>query len=706
MESIHLGSLERLISLGRPQTTLNLRAWADAPYAWLAKRWPSLDMALFGLALSLYAITRLVGLENFPIYFFTDEAIQPQLAADLVHNGFRDSMGRYLPLYFDNNGAFYPTVSVYAHVVTYLLFGLSIFVTRATSVLITFFGMVAVGLILRDFLKIRFWWAGVLLLSITPVWFLHTRTAFQDVVGPSFYAWFLYFYLKYRQQRPLFLFPAILFGALAFYGHPSMHIIVVATGLLLLLSDFRHHWRNWRIGGLAVLFIIVLAVPFIRFQLDHSDQAVDYLRVRDSYWLRDIPLTEKLQQFSQEYTLGLNPAYWYDPEDSHDLIRHRMKDYGKILPVTLPFAALGLALCLRHIRSSTHRAVLIAILAAPTSGALVAMGTLRAVVIVIPVALLTAIGLAAVLELLTKRVAYRPLAILVFAVLSIGNLAMLGDALANGPTWYKNYGLYGMQYGAKQVFGDIKEVLQDSPQTEVLVSPAWTNGFDTVLRFFLPNEPRVRTGIIDAFNRTRFDLNDNMLFVIPHDEYGVLVDNPKFTNIRVEKIIKYPDGTDGFFFVRLNYSPEADAIIAAEVAARRQPVQEDFILDGQTISSVHSRFDMGTMAAMFDGDIATLARTAEANPALIELTFPEPRPLSGLAVFTGLTNMTLTATIFGDEAAEPVVYSETFQNLPPDRTVELNFASPPKPTKKIRIEVTNLNAPAFDHIHIRELVLR
>jgi hypothetical protein len=45
---------------------------------------------------------------------------------------------------------------------------------------------------------------------------------------------------------------------------------------------------------------------------------------------------------------------------------------------------------------------------------------------------------------------------LVTGVLAGYNVFMLRDALVNGPTWFKDYGLGGMQYGADQIFGEIK----------------------------------------------------------------------------------------------------------------------------------------------------------------------------------------------------------------------------------------------------------
>ena len=57
---------------------------------------------ILGFALTIYLITRLVGLQYFPIYFFTDEAVQTVQAADLWYNNLFSAEGEFLPTYFYN----------------------------------------------------------------------------------------------------------------------------------------------------------------------------------------------------------------------------------------------------------------------------------------------------------------------------------------------------------------------------------------------------------------------------------------------------------------------------------------------------------------------------------------------------------------------------------------------------------------------------
>lgn len=671
----------------------------------------SLDTVLGLLAALLFLATRLIGLERWPIYFFCDEAINPILASQFLRNGFTDGAGHLFPTYFPNGMYLSLSVSVYAQVIPSLLFGFSVFVTRAVSVLVAFSGTLAIGLILKAIFKQRFWWLGTLILSITPAWFLHSRTAFEHVMWVGFFAWFLYFYMRYRQGQPRQILTAFVFGALSFYSYSGAQLGIGLTGLLLLISDARYHWHTFRARPklllAAAVVALLLAAPYIRFTVDHGNETFKHLRILDSYWTQPLSLGEKLDRLQQEYRFGLSPAYWYAPENDRDLIRHQMKGYGLLLPLMLPFTLLGLLLCLKNIRSSPYRVVLITLLIAPLGGILVATLILRVLIMVIPAALLTSLGLIAVLTWLTKWVSYRLLAIGVFALVGAFNLFMLVDALTNGPTWYTDYGMEGLQYGGQQIFGMIREDLERAPQTQVMVSPNWADGTNTLQWFFMPDDHRVQMVNIDAYKFSPLPLTDDTLLVMTPNEYARTTNDPKFTDIRVERTLPYPDGQPGFYFVRLKYSPEAPAIFVVEDAARRQPVSETIMLDGQPVTILHSQFDIGQIARAFDGDPYTLVRTLVDNPAIIEIAFAEPRVLTGLDLTTATMDFNATVTLTPAGGSAPQVYTRDFVQQGPDPTVDFPFdPAPTGPVKTLRLEVKDLNAPGDAHIHIREIKLK
>ncbi|GAG28611.1 unnamed protein product, partial [marine sediment metagenome] len=160
------------------------------------------------------------------------------------------------------------------------------------------------------------------------------------------------------------------------------------------------------------------------------------------------------------------------------------------------------------------------------------------------------------------------------------------------------------------------------------------------------------------------------------------------------------------YFVRMRYAPNAEAVFAEEREDRRQPVTEEVILDGQIVHIQHSLFDMGEVENLFDEDTFTMVRTYEANPALINITFPEPRSVTGITITTGSMDFTLTVRLFTDEQAEPITYNQTYNDQPEDPTVDLSFGHEPIKALKLEVEILGFMFNKWAKIHIRELTLR
>ena len=707
--------------------------------------WPyNLATTLFGLAIIVYLVTHLIGLTSFPIYFFTDEAIQTMSAEDLVHNGFRDANHTLLPTYFKNGSYYNLSASVYLQVIPYLIFGVSAYVTRATSVLITLLAVFGVGLILRDIFKIPYWWAGPLLLSIAPAWFLHSRTAFETVIFVSFYAAMLGSYLLYRYRSPKYLYPTLTLAAFAFYSYSPGQVVVAVTTVLLFFSDLRYHWQNRRTILWGAALLVILALPYIRFRLIHSSAPLDHLRELGSYLVQPLSLKEKINRFVSTYLYGLSPAYWFIPNET-DLPRHLMKGYGHLLVVSAPFFYIGLLNCLLHLRSSAHRTLLIATLAAPTGSALVGVGITRELVFVIPATLLTGLGLSAVLEWvgepsqklkalpqLSDSLKLKPLSALgdrlrsildgiasrlerwklslsgisigLCTLLVVVNFSMLRDALTNGPRWYEDYTMGGMQWGAYQIFSEIQNYLERHPDTKIIFSPNWANGTDAVARFFLPDPTVIQMGSIDGHMNRHLPLDDKTLFIMLKDEYDKTVASGKFTDIRIEKIIYYPNNQPGFYFVRLRYVDNIDEILANESNARRELKTGEIKLDGQPVQVRYSVLDMGSIDAMFDGDPHSVARGLESNPLIVELTFPEARTLNGVSVIIGSVEEKITARLYATPDASPVEYSAQMKGTIEQPEVTLNFGQPTS-AKVLRLEILNPFESEPSHIHVWEITL-
>ncbi len=657
------------------------------------------------MSILLYAFTRLYRIADYPIYFFSDEAIQTTNAADLVRYRFRDYWGVFLPTYFENEFLFNISLSVYLQVLPFLLFGRSVAVTRAASALVTVLGTAAVALFLRRAFRIHMWWAAILFLAATPAWFLHSRTAFETVLMVSFFAIFLYLYLLYRTQSVHYLYPALLAAGLVFYSYSPGQVIAVALLGALFLSDLKYHLEHRRTGLVGLLILVLMLLPYLRFQAQHPGATYYHLRVVDSYWLSAIPPIEKLALFGKNYLLGLSPAYWYLPNDV-DLARHLMNGYGHILLVTLPFAVLGLVICLRNFRSSPHRMVLIAALVSPLGGAMAETGVTRALAFVVPAAMLTTLGLEAALRPLYRRWGVDRPSLGVLTALGLTCVLLLNQALVHGATWNREYGLGGMQYGARQVFAEIAELLEEDERAQVFLSPTWANGADILARFFAPGEPRLMVMNIDGLLGERQSIDDHTVLVMTPPEYEKALADPKLSDISVQRVLPYPDGRDGFYFVRLRYSEQAEALWAAEAIARRQPVGETIRLFGMDVVVTHSQFEEGQLSDIFDSDTFSLARTARLNPAVLIFEFPSPVAVTGVSVTTGTMDVGLTARLFPHGGSEPEVFRATYRGLPADPTIEMQFHETPLLVDRLELVVEKVGDLAEAHVHLREVQLR
>jgi hypothetical protein len=262
-----------------------------------------------------------------------------------------------------------------------------------------------------------------------------------------------------------------------------------------------------------------------------------------------------------------------------------------------------------------------------------------------------------------------------------------------------------MQYGARQLFTALQEYVKKSPRTLITVSPAWSNGTDVVARFFLPDDTPVRLGSIEGYYDELKPLTPEMLFVVIPEEYQRLLATGKFTDIRMDQILPYPDDRPGFYFLHLRYVDNIAEILAAEKEVRRQLLAEDVTIAGQPAVVHYSYLDMGPIGNIFDNNPGSLIRSLEANPLTIEMEFPEPRPVKGVTVRIGGTTTHVTAILTAEDQDSPITFEDEFVVSPYTRDVSLDFSQTWMLTK-LRLEVKSVYDGEPAHVHIWEVTLK
>lgn len=676
---------------------------------WLRQR----GMQLFVLGSTVYLSTRFVGLTRFPIYFFCDEAVQATLADGLLHNGFRSEDGVLLPPFLRNDQQFNLSLSAYLQLPAVALFGTTVFGTRATSVLVGFLAVPALAIIVRMFGS-KSWWLGPFVLASIPAWFLHSRTAFEVAEMVGFYACFLATYLLYRYRSPTHAALAIGCGGATFYSYANGQGLMLVTGVLLLLSDHRYHWAQLRqrrvVVPAAITFTVVLA-PFLREQRLHSAAAATHLRLLDSYWYRDIDLPSKLATFWRTYRRGLSPWYWFSPDGSPDLARHVMKGMGHVWWPLMPFVLIGIGVCLFHWRSSKHRVVLIALVAAPFSAAMVEVVVTRALVTVIPIAILACLGFEQVRRWIPGEI-WKSTSIGVVAVILTGmTVGMTRTALTTGPVWFVDYGLYGMQWGSRQVFEEIDVRLRDDARLEIVVSTGWANNPNVFVPFFVDESRRDRVMFhdIDDYLVRYLPFSDDTLFVLSAEDHADALASQKFEIIEPEQVVSWPDGRPGFFVQRLQYVPDAEQRFEADRIERARLSTETVSIDGEVVTVEHPDLDKGVIEDAFDGNDDTVARGTAANPFVLQLTYPTPREVSTIELVTQRMELEMTVVLLGPDGEELLRSVTTHRDLPEHPTIAVALGPDADGERvvatSVRLEMRDIPSPDVSHVHVYELTV-
>ena len=664
---------------------------------------PKTSRMLFWVGMVVYLLTRFVALDKFPIYFFSDEAIQTMSAFDLINRGFRDINGNLFPVYFENGPQFNLSLSVWLQVLIAWL-PRSVWLTRGLPTLISAVFPLSVSLWARDFVKGKYWWLAPLIISALPAWFLHSRTAFETSLGVSFYSLFLFFYLRYRLQSRKNLPLALIFGACAFYAYAPLQLVVVATGLALLFIDWRYHFQENKSILIGLLILVVISAPYFIFQINHQQALETQLHLLRSYWLSNIPLLNKLGIFLGKWLQGLNPFYWFLPNET-DLVRHQMKGLGHLPWFFLPFFLIGLWQCLKKRKEPAYRLALIALLVGPLGAAIAEIAITRVLVMTVPFSAMILIGLNQAIEYISSKLALKKIPVYVSVVgICVFSVWMSWYAVVKGPLWYPDYGLYGMQWGGEQLSQKIAIYKRENPNAQLMLSPTWANNTDIIMRFFMGDPLPVEFGTLEKFDLYYQEIDPDQVFISTPDEYNWLITNPKFDQVEIVDTLAWPDGRTGFYFLNLAYSSGAEEIFEAELEERRQPEVSEFDLFGQRVTISYSRLDLGTIAHIFDGNNATPMRTLEANPLEISIDFPEPVELSKVTAMIGAPATRFSVTVGQTGSEQEFIFTQTASSSDHIRPISVEFGAVYK-VSRLTLWIESINEPEPTHVHIWELIL-
>ena len=668
-----------------------------------------LEIVLLCASLIVYAAVRIIGLEQFPIFFFCDEAWFGNKVEELLRSSLRDSSGSLLPIFFEKApGRWFPQISTYFYFPSVLLFGKSIEVIRATSAPFATAAALCLALTCLRVFRLKCWWLVVLLFSAGPFWLMHSRTAFEPIFEVIFFCAALLFYGEYRLGRVWALPWAVLSCAFVAYSHFAGTIVVIAFTALLLISDLAYHLKNKKVVLMTFLLGMFLALPLIFFELKNSSAVTQHLANVSSPWARDkSSFVADLPQALARFVETLNPGYWFSRQNRDDLIRHRWRDRGHISQWMAPLFLMGLVATITRWRRPEYRMLLIATISSCAPVLLVEVGAFRVICYLVSAAIYCAIGAEIVVDLCSHVISRVRIVLCCFAVLVGWNFFLLVEALTGASVWYKDYQLYGMQWGALQLLGDtglVQQALARSESGRVFVTPNWANGADTLVNFFLEPQKRQRVvvqGMAD-FTFKKQDIGIDDLALMLESEYKNLLDSGKFKRINTRETLNCPDGKVCYRLASLEYIDDIGSVFERENEQRKLLRDTSLTIGDEVWRLKYSMIDLGSLGDLFDHNPNSLVRGYEANPFQLEIEFPTAKLLDGVRLGTNLSDFMVSVSVDEFDSFEKHEYFTTTP-IPSsvDQEYEINFADRSLRVRKIHLSILERQGAEPAHIHIR-----
>lgn len=217
-----------------------------------------LILILIGL---IFLVTRLYQISEIPVSLYWDEASIGYNAFS-VGKDLKDEWGEFLPIHFRAFGEFKLPVYIYSSAIFVKIFGLSELAVRLPAVLFSLGTLLIIYFLILEISKKKIAaLAGGFLFTISPWFFIFSRTGYEATAGVMFYLLGTYINIKYKNGWILFL--GLLSFILSIYSYNSFRILAPITLFLFIGINTWQSKFNKKNILLSLFFISLFAVSLI-----------------------------------------------------------------------------------------------------------------------------------------------------------------------------------------------------------------------------------------------------------------------------------------------------------------------------------------------------------------------------------------------------------------------------------------------------------
>jgi len=278
------------------------------------------------LVFLLFLVSRLYKVSEIPASLYWDEASIGYNAYSVLKTG-RDEWGEFLPLHFRAFGEFKLPVYIYSVLVTEAFFGLTQFSVRFPAVIYSTFAVLALYLLLLKLIRRKTpALLGAFLFSVSPWFFIFSRTGYEATAGLAFFLLALFFLLGSLKKRRRLLVAVFCF-ILASYSYNSFRILTpFFLGPALIYFAVKNKRKAiWPILISGVLLALSIWPIYRLYRLDVGLARYQTVAAKQSI------LTNYFSHFA--------PRFLFSQGDPNP--RSQLPGAGELYLIDLPFLVLG-----------------------------------------------------------------------------------------------------------------------------------------------------------------------------------------------------------------------------------------------------------------------------------------------------------------------------------------------------------------------------
>ncbi len=390
-----------------------------------------------------------------------------------ISKDLKDEWGEFLPIHFRAFGEFKLPVYIYSAVPFVKVFGLNEFSVRIPSVLFSLGVFILTYLLAKKLFNNTTGLFAAFFVTISPWFFIFSRTGFEATAGLMFYLLGVYLFLF--NKKKWYIFFSISCFILSAYSYNSFRIIIPLTLPILVAVEFEK-LKETKLLPLFLSFLIIVLSIIPIYRIYKYDSGASRLQV----------VAATPQTFLKNYLSHFDPRFLFISGDKN--LRSQQSGFGQLYLPELILLPLGL---LYLIKSKSKYKLLPIILLIfgliPAAITKESPHALRAIAVIPFIAIISATGATILGTWIKKASIINTLIVLVF-------LAFFANYFLNFLNIYPAQSAKDWQYGYEKIFTDPNLRLVTSDR--ILISDKYAQPYIFALFYLQYNPEKFRAEVV------------------------------------------------------------------------------------------------------------------------------------------------------------------------------------------------------------------